>query len=608
MTVPPPDDRADQGPAYDPAQFAEAVSSASERIQRILQAQMANQARDGGGGFQSGPVDTATIADAFQELFTKMLQNPASLIEAQTELWQSYLGLWQNALARVGDSSVEPVVTPDRGDKRFRDEAWAESGFFDLIKQSYLLTSKWVLQTVQDVDGLDESTAKKVDFYTRQFVDAMAPTNFLMTNPAALKETLESNGANLVQGFENLLEDLERGDGSIRIKQTDDEAFELGVNIATSPGSVIFQNEIIQLLQFDPLTPTVYQKPLLIAPPWINKYYILDLRPENSFIKWATEQGYTVFVISWVNPDSRLAERDFEDYMRDGTLAALDAIEQATGQREVSAIGYCIGGTLMAATLAYLAAKGEQRITNCTFFATQVEFSEPGELEVFIDERQIASLEELMEREGGVLDGAHMATTFNMLRSNDLIWSYVVNNYLMGKEPPPFDLLYWNADATRMPMRMHSYYLRNMYLHNLLAQPNALTLNGVPIDLTKVEIPIYLQASKEDHIAPADSVFKATKHFRGPVRFMLAGSGHIAGVINHPAKNKYMHWLNESGKTYDTVDEWFAEATEIPGSWWGDWHAWLSKQSGPMVPARQPGDGALKVIEPAPGSYVRVKH
>jgi polyhydroxyalkanoate synthase subunit PhaC len=458
---------------------------------------------------------------------------------------------------------------------------------------------------VRGVEGLDDKTAQKVDFYTRQFVDAMAPSNFVLTNPTALKATLDSNGENLVRGFENLLEDFERGDGRLQISMTDADAFEIGRNIATTPGSIIFQNELIQLIQFDPTTPEVHQKPLLIVPPWINKYYILDLRPENSFIKWATERGYTVFVVSWANPDAKLAEREFEDYMLEGPLAALDAIEAATGEREVSAIGYCIGGTLMAATLAYMAATDDRRITSCTFFATQVDFSEPGELSVFIDERQITSLEELMERQGGLLDGAHMGTTFNMLRSNDLIWSYVVNNYLLGKDPPPFDLLYWNSDTTRMPMRMHSYYLRNMYLHNLLATRGALTMRGVPIDLTRIEIPIYLQAGKEDHIAPASSVFKATQHFQGPVKFMLAGSGHIAGVINHPAANKYQHWTNDSGTAHASLEEWLAEATEHKGSWWEDWDAWLGPQAGPMMPARQPGDGKLPVIEPAPGSYVR---
>jgi polyhydroxyalkanoate synthase subunit PhaC len=591
---------------FDPARFAQSMAAAGERMQRLLQVHLANATS--GAPLQSGPVDTAAVTEAFLSLWTKMLQNPAQLAEAQAELWQNYLGLWQHALTRSAGGATEPLVAPERGDKRFRDEAWAENGVFDLIKQSYLVTSKWLLQTVRGVEGLDDKTAQKVDFYTRQFVDAVAPSNFVLTNPTALQATLDSNGENLVRGFENLLEDLERGDGKLQIKMTDRNAFEPGRNIATAPGSVIFQNELLQLIQFEPTTRRVHKRPLLIVPPWINKYYILDLRPENSFIKWAVDAGYTVFVASWANPDARLAEREFEDYMVEGPLAALDAIEQATGEREVSAIGYCIGGTLMAATLAYMAANDNRRITSCTFFATQVDFSDPGELSVFIDERQISSLEDLMEREGGLLDGAHMATTFNMLRANDLIWSYVVNNYLLGKEPPPFDLLYWNSDTTRMPMRMHSYYLRNMYLHNMLATPGALTMKGTPIDLTLVDIPIYLQAGKEDHIAPAESVFKGTRHYSGDVRFMLAGSGHIAGVINHPDAHKYQHWTNDSGKSYDSMPDWLSDATEHPGSWWGDWDAWLAPQSGPQVAARKPGARGLPVIEAAPGSYVRVQH
>ena len=384
------------------------------------------------------------------------------------------------------------------------------------------------------------------------------------------------------------------------------DAFKVGGNVATTPGKVVYQNDIMQLIQYAPSTDEVYEVPLLIVPPWINKFYILDLKPENSFIKWATEQGYTVFVVSWVNPDERLAKMVFEDYMKLGPLAALDAIEKATGQRKASAIGYCIGGTLMAATLAYMAARGDDRIVACTFFTAQVDFSEPGELGVFIDEDQLASVEEMMSKKG-YLEGSEMATTFNMLRANDLIWSFVVNNYLMGKDPFPFDLLYWNADATRMPAAMHSYYLRNMYQKNMLSQPGGLVLDNVPIDLRKISIPVYIQAGKEDHIAPSRSVYKATQIYSGPVRFMLAGSGHIAGVVNPPRNKKYQHWLNETGKNPPTLAEWQAGAKEFPGSWWHDWDKWLSALSGPKVPARVPGTAGLPAIEDAPGSYVKVR-
>jgi polyhydroxyalkanoate synthase len=434
----------------------------------------------------------------------------------------------------------------------------------------------------------------------------MSPSNFAMTNPQVVKATVESRGENLIRGLQNLLTDLERGKGRLAIRQTDMNAFKVGGNVATSPGKVVFQNELIQLLQYAPATTEVYQTPLLIVPPWINKFYILDLKPQNSFIKWATEHGYTVFVISWVNPDEKLTALVFEDYMKLGPLAALDAIEKATGEKKASAIGYCIGGTLMATTLAYMAARGDDRIVACTFFTAQVDFTEPGELGVFIDEDQLAGVEEVMSRKG-YLDGTEMATTFNMLRANDLIWSFVVNNYLMGKDPFPFDLLFWNADATRMPAAMHIYYLRNMYQKNLLAKPGGLVIDNVPIDLGRITVPTYLQSGKDDHIAPARSVYKATQLFSGPVRFMLAGSGHIAGVVNPPAAKKYQHWLNETAKNPPTLEEWRAGATEYPGSWWNDWDKWLSAKSGPKVPARVPGQGGLPAIEDAPGSYVKVR-
>ena len=550
--------------------------------------------------------DPLHLTQTFMDFTAKMLADPNRLVQAQMELWQQYMKLWQVTTQRMLGQQVAPLAEPAKGDKRFNDPAWKDEVVFDYLKQSYLLTARWLQGTVKDVEGVDDKTAKKIDFYTRQFIDAVSPSNFAMTNPQVVKATVESKGENLLKGLQNLLTDLERGKGQLAIRQTDMNAFKVGGNVATSPGKVVFQNELIQLIQYAPATETVYQVPLLIVPPWINKFYILDLKPENSFIKWATEQGYTVFVISWVNPDAHLTSLVFEDYMKKGPRAALDAIEKATGQREVSAIGYCIGGTLMATTLAYMAARGDRRIVACTFFTAQVDFSEPGELGVFIDEDQLAGVEEMMSKKG-YLEGAEMATTFNMLRANDLIWSFVVNNYLMGKDPFPFDLLYWNADATRMPAAMHSYYLRNMYQKNLLVQPGGLVIDNVPIDLRKIDIPVYLQAGKEDHIAPSKSVYKATQIFKGPVRFMLAGSGHIAGVVNPPRNKKYQHWLNETTTNPPTLAEWQAGAKEFPGSWWHDWDKWLSALSGPKVPARVPGTGGLPAIEDAPGSYVKVR-
>jgi polyhydroxyalkanoate synthase len=586
--------------AEESEKLQEAFKEIATRSQKLLQDFSQRYQSDG------QPVDPLHLTQTFMDFTAKMLADPNRLVQAQVELWQQYMKLWQVTAQRMMGQTVEPVAEPARGDKRFNDPAWKDEVVFDYLKQSYLLTARWLQGTIKQVEGVDEKTARKVDFYTRQFIDAVSPSNFAMTNPQVVKATVESKGENLLKGLQNLLADLERGKGQLAIRQTDMNAFKVGENIATTPGKVVYQNDIMQLIQYAPATEEVHEVPLLIVPPWINKFYILDLKPENSFIKWATEQGYTVFVISWVNPDEHLTKMVFEDYMKLGPLAALDAIAKATGQPKASAIGYCIGGTLMAATLAYMAARNDDRIVACTFFTAQVDFSEPGELGVFIDEDQLASVEEMMSKKG-YLEGSEMATTFNMLRANDLIWSFVVNNYLMGKDPFPFDLLYWNADATRMPAAMHSYYLRNMYQKNLLSQPGGIVVDNVPIDLRKVKIPVYIQAGKEDHIAPSRSVYKATQIYGGPVRFMLAGSGHIAGVVNPPRNKKYQHWLNETAKNPPTLAEWQAGAKEFPGSWWHDWDKWLSALSGPKAPARVPGAGGLPAIEDAPGSYVKVR-
>ena len=578
-----------------------AFKDIAERSQKLL-AEFAERYKADG----PQPVDPLYLTNTFMDFTAKMLADPNKLLQAQMELWNQYVKLWEVTAKRMMGQPVEPMAEPAKGDKRFADPAWRDEVVFDYLKQSYLLTARWLQGTVKEVEGVDDKTAQKVEFYTRQFIDAMSPSNFAMTNPQVVKATIESKGENLVKGLQNLLTDLERGKGNLAIRQTDMNAFKVGGNVATSPGKVVYQNEVMQLIQYAPATEQVWQMPLLIVPPWINKFYILDLKPQNSFIKWATEHGYTVFVISWVNPGAELIHLTFEDYMKKGPLAALDAIEKATGEKKVSAIGYCIGGTLMATTLAYMAARNDDRIAACTFFTAQVDFTEPGELGVFIDEDQLAGVEQAMSKKG-YLEGTEMATTFNMLRANDLIWSFVVNNYLMGKDPFPFDLLFWNADATRMPAAMHSYYLRNMYQKNLLAKPGGLVVDNVPIDLKKISIPVYIQAGKDDHIAPAKSVYKATQIYSGPVRFMLAGSGHIAGVVNPPSAKKYMHWLNETPKNPATLEEWRAGATEFPGSWWNDWDKWLSAKSGAKVPARVPGSGGLPAIEDAPGSYVKVR-
>jgi polyhydroxyalkanoate synthase len=536
------------------------------------------------------------------EFSSHLARNPAALWKMPLELGTSMAAIGAYAVGRSLGLKPEPVCGPERGDRRFRDDAWTDSLLYDVMKQSYLAGAEALEQLIDRVEGFEGREADQVRFYARQFISALSPSNFLLSNPEVMRRVIETRGESLQRGLQNLIEDFSPEQGQLRISMTDPSAFDVGVNVATTPGKVVFQNELIQLLQFSPTTEQVHEKPLLIVPPWINKYYILDLREDNSLIRWLVGQGYTLFVISWVNPDESLSHTGFEDYMRLGILAALDAIEQATGQPSVNAVGYCIGGTLLAATLARMAAEQDRRIDSATFLTTQVDFSEAGELCVFIDEHQLDLLEHQMEKKG-YLDGSQMATTFNMLRANDLIWSFVINNYLLGEKPKAFDLLYWNSDATRMPKKMHMYYLRNMYLHNRLVQPDALELDGVPIDLRKVDIPVYLQSSVDDHIAPYPSVYKATEHYSGPIRFMLAGSGHIAGVVNPPSANKYFYMTNDDVPEF--VEEWIEGAQRHEGSWWPDWDSWLSERSGPMVPAREPGSGALPALEDAPGSYVR---
>jgi polyhydroxyalkanoate synthase len=590
----------------DPGTFARNMVQVGIQSQQLLGDFLRRQTAKAGNG---EPFDPLNIGSAFTELLRSMVADPSAIMEAQFQLWNDYMGLWERTARKMMGGDVEPMVAPAKGDKRFNDRDWQENQIFDFIKQSYLLTSNWMQETVAKADEkLDPKTKKRIEFYTKQFADAIAPTNFVLTNPEVLRATLQSNGENLINGLNNLLEDLDRGGGWLSIRQSAD-AFKIGENIATAPGKVVFRNDLIELLQFDPVTKDVYKTPLLIFPPWINKFYILDLKPENSFIRWAAAQGYTVFVVSWVNPDRKLARKTFENYMREGIFAALDAVEAATGERKINAIGYCIGGTLLSATLAYMAATGDDRVNSATFFAAQADFSEAGDLQIFVDDEQLAALKQQMDEAGGVLEGGKMATTFNMLRANDLIWSFVVSNYLLGKEPAPFDLLYWNSDTTRMPEATHLFYLREFYKNNALSK-GKMTIDNVRLDLSKVKIPIYLQSAKDDHIAPCKSVYKSTELFGGPIRFIIAGSGHIAGVINPPAAKKYQYWTNEKlsgGKMPATIEAWRQGAVEHPGSWWPDWDAWLAKLSGPKVPARKPGDGKLKLLGDAPGTYVKVK-
>ena len=583
----------------DAAEMGRNMGDIAERSQRIVGDWLKRQASQG----VTSP-DPLNIGSAFMEMTTRLMAHPTRLMDAQIGFWQDYMSLWQNTARRMMGLETSPAVIDSApGDRRFKDDAWKDSEVFDFIKQSYLLSARFVQDVVTHVDGMEPQTAQKVDFYSRQFVDAMSPSNFLLTNPEVLRKTAETRGENLIKGLNNLLSDLERGHGKLRIKMTDMEAFKLGENIAVTPGKVVYQNDLMQLIQYSPTTEKVLKRPLLIVPPWINKFYILDLRPKNSFVRWAVAQGHTVFIISWVNPDERLAEKGFDAYMQEGILAALDAIEAATGEKSVNAIGYCLGGTLLGSTLSWMAANKDERIKSATFFVTMLDFKESGELNVFIDEEQIKMLEDKMNKQG-YLDGSEMATTFNMLRANDLIWSFVVNNYLLGNDPFPFDLLYWNSDSTRMPAKMHSFYLRNMYQENLLSTPGGISLAGTQIDLGRVKVPAYFLSTREDHIAPWKTTYRGTHLLGGENRFVLAASGHIAGVVNSPEGGKYSHWTSES--LPDNPEDWFHGATEMAGSWWPDWQRWITALDKRTVPAREPGAGKLSVIEDAPGSYVKI--
>ena len=530
------------------------------------------------------------------------MADPQRTLELQARLGKAYLDLWASATKRLAGEAPPPVATPAANDKRFIDPEWTSNQFFDFLKQAYLLTTNWANALVSEAEGLDPHTKQKAAFYVRQIANAISPSNFVLTNPELLRETFSSNAENLVRGMHMLAEDIAAGGGDLKIRHT--SMFEVGRNLATTPGKVIFQNELLQLIQYAPSTATVLERPLLIVPPWINKFYVLDLTPEKSFVKWCVDQGITVFCVSWVNPDAHLAQKSFEQYGREGILAALDAIKQATREDKVNAIGYCVGGTLLSAMVAAMAAWGDDRIQSATLLAAQVDFTYAGDLKVFVDEDQVKALEARMA-ERGYLEGKSMVTVFNLLRSNDLIWPYIINNYVKGKAPFPFDLLYWNSDATRLPAANHSFYLRNCYLDNKLSK-GGMKIGDTPVDLRAIKIPVYNLATREDHIAPAKSVLFGSKFFGGPVRYVLSGSGHIAGVVNPPVKHKYQFWTGPRPRSAN-LEGWIAKATEHPGSWWPDWLAWLKAQDPTEAPARVPGDGALKPIEDAPGSYVKVQ-
>ncbi len=587
--------------AVDIERFSRNVAQMVEQGGKALAAYM--KPREEGRLKDSAADEISDVVKTLGQVMEYWLSDPQRAVELQGKLGRAYLDLWASTVKRMAGEAAEPVIAADPRDKRFADPDWTGNAFFDFLRQLYLLSAQWADHLVKDAKGLDEHTRQKAEFYMRQIANAVSPSNFVLTNPELLRETLSSNGENLARGMNMLAEDIAAGGGDLKIRQSDPKEFEVGRNLALTPGKVIYQNELMQLIQYTPTTERVLKRPILIVPPWINKFYILDLTPEKSFIKWCVDHGLTMFVISWVNPDERQAEKGFEAYMREGPLTALDIIKQVTGEEDVSAIGYCVGGTLLAVTLAYMAARNDKRISSATFFAAQVDFTYAGDLKVFVDEDQLKALERKMG-ERGYLEGKKMANAFNMLRSNDLIWPYVVNNYLRGKKPYAFDLLYWNSDATRMPAANHSFYLRQCYLENKLSK-GEMVVAGEALDLGKVTIPIYNLATREDHIAPAKSVFLGSKFFGGPVKYVLTGSGHIAGVVNPPAKKKYQYWTGDA--PVGNLDGWVAKAVEHPGSWWPDWLEWIKSQGDEEVKARKPGGGKLTPIEDAPGSYVKLR-
>lgn len=597
----PPTENAGAAAGFNPEAFSANLARALESAGQALTAYL--KPRDGIEVKDQPPGELSEVVKTFTSVAEYWLSDQKRTAELQMKLGGAFLELWGNSARRLAGEAAKPTVEPAPRDKRFQDPEWKSNQFFDFVMQAYLLATQWAHDLVKNAEGLDPHTRKKAEFYVQQFTNALAPSNFVLTNPEVLRQTLSSNADNLVRGMKMLAEDIEAGGGTLKIRQSAAN-LEVGRDLALTPGKVIYQNEVMQLIQYTPTTESVLRTPLLIVPPWINKFYILDLNVQKSYIKWCVDQGITVFVISWVNPDKRLGGKTFDNYMHEGPLMAMDVIEKATGEMRVHTMGYCVGGTLLASTLAWLAEKRRVRVTSATFLAAQVDFTHAGDLLVFVDETQISHLEREMQQ-AGVLEGSKMAMAFNMLRSNDLIWSYVVSNYLKGKEPAAFDLLHWNSDATRMPAANHSYYLRNCYLENRLST-GTMVLDNTQLDLSKIKVPVYNLATREDHIAPAESVLYGSQFFGGPVRYVLAGSGHIAGVVNPPALGKYQYWTND--RIHDiTLTDWLKDAQEHKGSWWPDWRSWLDSIDAEQVPARLPGAAPMEALEDAPGSYVRVR-
>ena len=561
-----------------------------------------NSRPDGKGGkmvapFMADPAQWMALIKGWQA------QIPAADPQRQVQLWEECAQLWQQILSQYSpDAAGDPAAALPRKDRRFDDPAWREQPVFALIHQTYLLLAERISESVDEIAGIDDAEREELRFATRSVIDAMSPANFAMMNPVVLERTIETEGENLVMGMERLTRDLEKG----QLTHTDTSGFVLGENVAATPGKVIYETKLFQLIQYSPATAEVMETPLVIFPPWINRFYILDLNPRKSFVKWAVDQGLTVLMVSWKSADESFADVEWDDYIR-AQIEAIDVTRDRLGVKSVHTIGYCVAGTTLAATLAILARRKEaDKVASATFFTAQVDFERAGELRLFVDDRKLDMVRQASQ--GGYLDGRYMAAVFNMLRGPDLIWNYVVNHYLLGKEYPAFDLLFWNGDVTNLPAKWHQAYLRDLYRDNLLVQPDAMSADGTPIDLRMVKTPAYIQAGREDHIAPPESVFRSLEHFSGPVRFLLAGSGHIAGVVNPPAANKYQYWTGPSG--CETLDEFIEQAEEHPGSWWTDWIAWIEGLSAKRIKAtgkRKPGGKSNPAIEDAPGRYVKMR-
>ncbi len=583
-----------------PDEFAANMLKVFERGSAALALIAERPDAKGGPYTQSSEFSAAT--DNLMGLARKWLSDPARLSQAQNEFATQFAALWNNVLARMMGLPVAPLIEPQPGDNRFKDPEWTHNPFFNFCKQAYLLTCKWAEDQIKETPGLEGRERHRAEFYLRQMTSAYSPSNFLATNPEVLRETFRTNAQNLVNGVTLLAEDMGRSDDLMKISQTDTTAFEVGRNLATTPGKVVFQNDLLQLIQYTPATDKVRERPILMIPPWINKYYILDLTAQKSFIKYVVDQAYTVFVISWVNPDERLADKTFDDYVLEGILSAAEATARETGIKQINVLGYCVGGTALSTGLAYLAKRGESPFNSCTLLTTQVDFSLAGDLLLFTEDDQLKNLDTLMN-ERGFLDGSRMANVFNMMRPRDMIWPYVVNNYMLGKKPFPFDLLFWNQDSTRMAAANHKFYLREFYNENRLAKGD-MVMAGTRLELSDIKLPIFEVATREDHIAPAASVYRGSLMFGGPVEFVLAGSGHIAGVVNPPDKVKYQYWTK--GTEAPALADWLKGATENPGSWWPYWIDWLGGHSGGWTIPRPPGQ-TLGVIEDAPGAYVKAR-